>query len=223
MTRHRPYLLPLWLALNACEDEGASVAADDTLCGEERDPHDSFCDPSVERMDSTRALAVLREEYPGAKIYVMDGGAGGGTLNVDGEDDRWSFWLTERDGTWVSASVSANGDVEGEEIDDAGCDGAPFEPLDSRRAVHEAIAAFEAKVGPFVHGNLFLSQNVCGHELLPEAHYVLIYPRAEDAGEGGSYYARFRHDHSFIDLVGPCQWPSSFDECLAGVVVEPEE
>jgi hypothetical protein len=223
MTLNRPFLLASCLALKACDDARAGDPVDVTLCSEERDHIEIFCGPGTERIDSTRAFALLREEYPGAKIYTMDGGGGGGTLNVDGEDDSWSFWLTDENETWISASVRANGDVEGEEIDDANCDGAPFEPLDSRRATHEAIAAFDAKVRFFEHGNLFLRQNVCGHEPLPEAHYVLIYPRADDASESGSYYARFRHDSSFIDLVGPCLWPLSFDECLAGVVVEPEE
>ena len=220
MTWHRSFLLASFLALNACEDERASVTSDETLCSEERGPY-GFCDPSEERITSTRALVLLREEYPGAQIYVMDGGGGGGTLNVDGEDDYWSFWLTDQDGTWISASVTADGEVEGEEIVDADCDGAPFEPLDSRRAVHQAVAAFEARVGLFKEGNLFLVQNVCGHQPMPEVHHVLFYPRVEDVSLG-DYYARFRHDRSFIDLVGPCQ-ETSLEECLAGVVVEPDE
>jgi hypothetical protein len=222
MTRHRSFLLALCLAPNACCDESASRPSEETLCGEERDPHGFFCDPNEERIDSTRALALLREEYPGAQIYVMDGGGSAGTLNVDGEDQSWSFWLTDEKGTWITAGVTASGDVDGEEIADARCDGAPFEPLDSRRAVHQAVAAFEAEVGIFMHGNLFLDQDVCGHTPLPEAHHVLLYPRSDDA-DLGTYYARFRHDQSFIDLVGPCLWPFSLDECLAGVVDEPEE
>jgi hypothetical protein len=221
MPRTRPLSLALCLALNACNDERASVPVDESLCSEERDPLAFFCDPNEERIDSTRALALLRDEYPGAQIYVMDGGGGGGTLNVDGEDTYWSFWLTDQDGTWISARVNADGDVRGEEIADASCDGAPFEPLDSRRAVHQAVAAFEARVGSFKEGNLFLVQNVCGHEPLPEVHHVLFYARVEDLSIG-KYYARFRHDRSFIDLVGPCQG-TSLEECLAGVVVEPDE
>jgi hypothetical protein len=221
MTRYRSLLLASCLALNACEGERASVAPDETLCSEERDLYGIFCDPDTERITSTRALALLREEYPGAQIYVMDGGGGGGTLNVDGEDDYWSFWLTDRDGTWISAGVYADGVVDAEEITDVDCNGAPFEPLDSRRAVQQAVAAFEARVGLFQHGNLFLVQNVCGHQPLPEVHHVLFFPRVEDASVG-DYYARFRHDRSFIDLVGPCQG-TSLEECLAGVVVEPEE
>lgn len=223
MMRHRSFLLASCLALNACEDESARVPADEPLCSDRRDPSAFFCDPNRERIASTRALALLRQEYPGARIYVMEDGDGDRTLNVDGEQDSWSFWLRDENGTWLSANVTASGEVDGEEIADAGCDGAPFEPLDSRRAVHEALAAFEAEVGSFVHGNLSLTQNVCGHSSLPEVHHVLIRPRADDAGEDGSYYARFRHDHSFIDLVGPCLWPASLEECLAGVVVDPEE
>jgi hypothetical protein len=220
MPHTRSLSLALCLALNACGDERASVPVDESLCTEERDH--PFCDSDTKRIDSSRAVALLREAYPGAKIYGMDAG-GGGTLNVDGENDSWSFWLTDESGTWISASVLANGDVDGDEIDDADCDGAPFEPLDSRRAVHEAIAAFNAKVGSYRGGNIFLRQNVCGFEWLPEAHYVLIVPRAGDASYGDAdYYARFRHDRTFIDLVGPCDG-TSLEECLAGVVVEPEE
>lgn len=221
--QQRSFTLALCLTLHACADENTGDASDEPLCNEQRDPNSFFCAPGRELIDSTRARALLRETYPGAQIYVMNGGGGGGTLNVDGEDDSWSFWLTDENGTWISAGVLANGEVDGEEVDDFDCDGAPFEPLDSRRAVHEAVAAFDAQVGFYQHGNLFLTQNACGHEPLPEAHYVLFYPRADDAGGGGSYYARFRHDHSFIDLVGPCPGPLSLDECLAGVVVEPEE
>jgi hypothetical protein len=222
MARHRSFLLTLSLALIACGDESSSGGSDQPLCGEERDPYGFFCGPSEERIDSTRALALLREAYPGALIYLMKGGGGDGTLNVDGEDGSWSFWLTDRDGTWISATVDASGDVGGEELVDASCGGAPFEPLASRHAVHQAVAAFEAEVGTFSHGNLFLEQNVCGHVSLPDVHHVLLSPRVDDAGFEGDYYARFRYDRSFIDLVGPCP-TRSLEECLAGVVVEPEE
>lgn len=224
MTRYRTASLALCLALNACGDDDAATGGmdDATLCSEERDHDEAFCGPDEERIDSTRALALLRERYPGARIYSMEGSSDS-ALNVDGEDSSWSFLLTDLDGTWFTAGVRANGDVDGEELDDARCDGAPFEPLDSRRAVHQAVAAFDAKVGFFAHGYLRLGQNVCGHEPLPEAHYVRLSPRADDAGRSDRYFARFRHDQSFIDLVGPCPWPSSLDDCLAGVVVEPEE
>jgi hypothetical protein len=79
---------------------------------------------------------------------------------------------------------------------DADCTGEPLEPLDSRRAVHEAIARLEERAAPFTHqaGDLFLDQNTCGWNLRPEAHYVHISvgPSTDAGVPGDHFFARFR-------------------------------
>jgi hypothetical protein len=223
MVQLRTPILLLTLALAACVDASAAdERADPSLCSEERDAHWQFCNPDEERIDSTEALALLEQRFPAAEIYVTSSRS---TLNVDGRDTRWNYVLRSEAGAWLSVDVYASAEIEAGEVD-ADCAGEPFEPLDSRRAVHEAIARLEERAVAVTHqaGELSLDQNTCGSDLRPEAHYVqfLIRP-STDAGEPGDYYfARFRHDGSFIDLIGPCA-DRDLSNCLDGIVVEPGE
>lgn len=223
MVQLRTLMLVPTLALAACVEASAvDERADPSLCSEERDTLWPFCDPDEERIDSTEALALLKQRFPAAEIYATSSRS---TLNVDGRDTRWNYVLRSEAGTWLSVDVYASGELEAGEVD-ADCAGEPFEPLDSRRAVHEAIARLEERAAPFTHqaGELSLAQDTCGSDLRPEAHYVQFHIRpSTDAGEPGDYYfARFRHDGSFIDLAGPCA-DRCLSNCLDGIVVEPDE
>lgn len=214
-------LLPCF-ALTACVEANTLEGREaPSLCTEDRDVNGIFCAPDEARLDSIEALALLRQRFPGSAIYVMRNSVG--ALNVDGQDTSWEFTLRSEAGEWLSAGVYAEGEVASEAIEHD-CAGTPFEPLDSRRAVHEAIARIEERIERFTHelGSLHLSQDVCGYEGRPEAHYVRLGIASSSAGiEPGEYYARFRHDGSYIDFIGPC--PPDLTECLAGVVLEPDE
>lgn len=225
MTQRCFIAIVIGLALTACADaREQAMDPDESFCTPERDDDDDdyYCSGD-EKIASTEALALLRMQLPDCEIYTMLA-TSGEWLNADGEATSWAFLLKSKRGEWYSTEVEASGEVVSEELG-GNCDAMPFEPLDSRRAMHEAIAHFEEQVGTFTHevASLSLWQTVCGTLELPEAHYIdftMSERTSDDLSE--SYYARFRYDGSFIDLIGPCQG-TTLAECLAGVIVEPEE
>lgn len=223
MTQRCIITIVLGLALAACVDaRDEAMDTDESLCTPERDDDGYFCSGD-EKISSIDALALLRMELPDCEIYTLIASEGE-ALNADGEATSWIVVLRSKQGAWYETEVEASGEVLSEEVG-FHCNGMPFEPPDSRRVMHQAIARFDEQVGMFTHqvASLSLWQTVCGSLELPESHSVELSMRERTSGGlSESYYARFRYDGSFIDLIGPCQG-TQLAECLAGVVVEPEE
>ncbi|MEM9074580.1 MAG: hypothetical protein AAGE52_39160 [Myxococcota bacterium] len=161
-----------WLAILSFLACSQSSSVTTSLCDEMYDPDSRAC-PDVPTISLEAALAVARTEpeVGDAALLRATHRTREVAIDLDGNAGVWTFHFLSAEGP-IAFDVSAAGRSvrSSSGLDVESCaSGEGIEGLSSRVALHEAIAAYEDNVGPFVVDGQTQLRLVLNHACTPFA------------------------------------------------------